>query len=213
VRELLRQRRVTKIPVHDGGLDRILGFLHVKRYLARRNPPNAGRAVAPAVYVPELADLESLIDELRRKRVSLAIVVDEYGGTAGLVALEDALRPLLSDTVEPGRRHTTPDDLVRQLGPRTWRLPGRLRIRDWVHVLGPAAQAPGVTTLAGLVVSRLGRFPRVGDSVSISNLRFRVEEVRGLRVEVVRVDIVSPAVTAGDGDTRVQQQDGGRPRS
>lgn len=192
VREVLRQRRVTKIPIHDGGLDRIVGILHVKHYLSKRSPPPVGRFVTPAVYVPEVADLEALIDELRSKHVSIAVVVDEYGGTAGLVALEDALRPLLSDSIEPARQRTMPDDQVQQLGERSWRLPGRLRIRDWDHVLGPAAQAPGVSTLAGLVVSKLGRFPRAGDSVTISNLRFEVERVRGLRVEMVRIDIIEP---------------------
>ncbi len=197
VRELVARERLTKIPIHGGRVDDIVGILHVKHYLAQASSQAVGEATRPAVFVPEVANLESLIDELRKRQVSLAIVVDEYGGTAGLVAIEDALRPLLSDHVEPDRIGALPDELIRQLGPGAWRVPGRLRIHDWEQVLGPAAKVPGVSTLAGLVTSKLGRFPKVGDRVTISNLRFKVEAVEGLRVEVIRVEIAGKAVAGG----------------
>ncbi len=188
---LVERTRFTKIPIYDQTIDHVLGILRVKNYLACDDDPasSIGDLIEPILFVPEVATIESLIDYLRKSGASIAIAVDEFGGTAGLVALEHAIGPLITDRgAGDGLAEAGP--AVEPIGDAAWRVSGRLRIRDWLDVLGRDAAPPDVTTVGGLIVSRLGRMPAPGDCVRIGNVQLRVEQTDGVRIISAVVQVI-----------------------
>src|SRR5581483_9108767 len=148
------------IPVHDGrGLDKISGFLRGRRVLAAPDVA-LSKLVEPARFVPETMSLETLLRTMATEKRTAAIVVDEHGGTAGLVTLEDVVEEIVGDIASPLDR-----PLVRATGDGTWLLSGRLGLREAGDILGVRFPAKGPTTLSGYLALRLGRVPEKGDEV------------------------------------------------
>ncbi|MHC4145244.1 MAG: transporter associated domain-containing protein [Planctomycetota bacterium] len=119
-------------------------------------------------FVPEQKTIESLLEFFRKSRTDTAIVVDEYGGIAGYVCLEDIA-----------------EELFGQMGPFEYRLAGSLAIHDWAEVLGIDLAETRQVTIGGLVTALLGRIPRPGDQAYLKNLKFTVEKVRKRRIETL----------------------------
>jgi CBS domain containing-hemolysin-like protein len=135
-------------------------------------------------FVPETKTVEDLLHEFRDMRRHTAIVVDEHGGTAGMITLEDILEEVVGeirDEFEPR------EPVVRVVGPDTYVVPGYLSTRAWRDVFGISLTSPDFETVGGFVVSLLGRLPKEGDSVSYAGLVFTVESVRGHRIRRLRV--------------------------
>jgi CBS domain containing-hemolysin-like protein len=178
----MQQARVTRIPVCGRGLDDIRGLIHIRDlYLSESGTPVA-QLVRPARFVPEQAHLLQLIEHFRNTQSQLAVVVDEHGGTAGLVSLRDVLEEIVGD-LGGGDGPTEP--VTEVIDENTYRLAGDLNIRDWAErfaVVG-LPSAGRFDTVAGLVLSKLGRLPRVGDAVRIHNLTLTVERLEGRRIE------------------------------
>ncbi|MHC4306271.1 MAG: hemolysin family protein [Planctomycetota bacterium] len=195
VMALARETRLTTVPAYRDDLDHIVGLLHVKRYLL---DPRKGEAqltdhLTAARFVPEVATLDQLLDHFRGTQTHLAIVVDEFGGTAGIVAIEDVVEELVGDiATEPGRQEVRPDPI----GPNQWRVGGDASVHEWAGSFGSRLIPPRISTLGGLITSRLGRAPLVGDSVELGNVRLDVEQVDRSRVVKVIVTL-----TSGDADS------------
>ncbi len=150
-------------------------------------------------YVPETARLDQLLDRFRETHTQLAIVVDEYGGTAGLVAAEDVVEELVGDiagTLDRGGG-IEPPVLV---GPGRWRVDGATGVHDWAEAFGTQLVSPQVATLGGLIVSRLGRAPRQGDRVELGNVGLEVERVDSARVLSVVVTLLDDRTPAAPED-------------
>jgi CBS domain containing-hemolysin-like protein len=184
----------TRLVVTEGGnRDRILGVLHAGDIIRGLRDPAAGASVAslvrPAPVVPETAGLDAVLSNLRMRRSSLAVVVDEYGRTAGIVTVEDVLEEIVGEIVDEtdaraeGIERTTDGD---------WDVDGHVPISDLAHhgVALPASDA--VNSVGGLVFARLGRLPQAGDSVRLGDYLATVRGVREQRVESVRLRRVSP---------------------
>ncbi len=189
VAALARRTRRTKFPAYRDDLDHVAGLLHVKRYLL---DPRGGEApladhVTPVQYVPEVATLDQLLVHFRETRTQLAIVVDEFGGTAGIVAVEDVVEELVGDiATEQGREEVRPEPI----GPNRWRVGGDASVHEWASAFGPRLIPPRVSTLGGLITSRLGRAAKVGDSVELGNVRLEVEQAERARVLSVIVALL-----------------------
>jgi CBS domain containing-hemolysin-like protein len=169
---LLREKRHQHIPVHDGrGVDGINGFLRGRRVLAAPETPLA-KLVEPAKFVPETMSLETLLRTMAAEKRTAAIVVDEHGGTAGLVTLEDVVEEIVGDIASP-----LDAPLVRATGDGTWLVSGRLGLKEAGDMLGVRFAAKGPTTLSGYIALQLGRVPEKGDEVVFPNVRLRVEAV------------------------------------
>ncbi|MCA9283821.1 MAG: HlyC/CorC family transporter [Phycisphaerales bacterium] len=184
--EVMREARLTTLPVYRGGLDEVVGMLQAKAYLL---DPRAARTplvehMLPPLFVPEVATLEQLLALFRRERRSLAIVVDEYGGTAGIIATEDVLEQLVGEIRSPEEHEVVPP---RLLGVGRWAVSGDMAIRDWAEAFETAGELPPVATVGGLVLVRLGRVPEVGDEVTVGELRLIVRAMDGHRVSEVEV--------------------------
>jgi putative hemolysin len=193
--ELLRVKRHAKVPVHDGrGIDAVHGFLRGRVVLASDPTTPLSKLVEAARFVPDTLSLESLLRAMVQGKRTVAIVVDEHGGTAGIVTLEDVVEEIVGDIASPLER-----PLVRATGDGTWALSGRMGLREAGDILGYRFPAQGPTTLSGFLALRLGRVPDRGDEVELPGLRLRVEAVarrRVVEVAAARVPLAAP-VKAG----------------
>ncbi len=178
-RQLMQEHHLTKIPVYAGSVDNIIGVIALRQLFLRPGVP-LDRLVQPVQFVPEQKTVESLLEFFRKSETDMAVVVDEYGGIAGSVRLEDIAEELL------GRIETPPSVVpIKLLGPFQYQLAGDLAIHDWAQVLGIDLEETRVSTIGGLVTALLGRIPRKGDAAYIGNLKFTVEHVRRHRIETV----------------------------
>ncbi len=183
--ELFRRTGLVKIPVYRGDLDHTLGLVYAKELLLSPETPLAD-LTRPVLYVPEGGTVDKLLIQFRHAGMQMAIVVDEYGGTAGLVTLEDALEEIVGDLADEGEQVVEP---VRQVGDNEYLVRGDLAIHGWPNVFGVDLPPERISTIGGLVMSLLGRVPGTGDEVRTRNLHFTVEAMRGMRVRLVRLRI------------------------
>jgi putative hemolysin len=178
-RRLMQEHHLTKIPVYVGSVDNITGVVALRQLFLTPGVP-LDRLIQPVPFVPEQKTVESLLEFFRKTETDMAVVVDEYGGIAGSVRLEDIAEELF------GRIETPPSlEPIKLLGPFQYRLAGDLAIHDWAEVLGIDLEETRVSTIGGLVTALLGKIPRKGDTASIGNLKFTVERVRRHRIETV----------------------------
>lgn len=187
--QTFRKCRLRRIPVYEGDMDHILGVVHAKRLLLNPGRP-LRELVSKVPFVPEAANIERVLLQLRVNRAQVAIVVDEFGGTAGLVTLEDVLEEIVGDIPDP---HMPPRQLVERISQHEYLVDGELSVHQWADVFGTDLQAGGVSTMGGFVTSLLGRIARVGDVANYRNLRFTVESMRGHRIEKLRLSLTEEA--------------------
>jgi CBS domain containing-hemolysin-like protein len=192
----VRSAQHARLVVYDGTLDEVIGILYAKdllpALLALEEPDGGWQAlVKPAMFVPESKSVEAQLREFRSSRRHLAIVADEFGGTAGLVTLEDVLELIIGDIQDEGDAELP--DVEREAGGRLWVAASvtldalsELTDRDWS--LGD------VTTVGGLVMEILGRVPKAGESLEVSGYKLVVERVVRRRVERVYLEpLTTPA--------------------
>jgi CBS domain containing-hemolysin-like protein len=179
----------SRFPVTGDDDDDIRGVVHVKAAVAvppdRRHDVPAAALMAEARRVPDSLTLEPLLLQLRQKGLQLAIVVDEYGGTAGVVTLEDLIEEIVGDVSD---EHDRDRGGLRQHRDTSWTVPGLARpdeVRDATGVEVPDDSA--YETLGGFVMSRLGRIPSVGDEIEVDGAVLRVARMEGRRVERLRL--------------------------
>jgi len=179
------ERRLTWLPVTGGSQDEILGRVQV-RDLVRQPETPIQKLVQPVKFVPELASALDVLRSLRADGASEAVVVDEYGGTAGVVTAEDAFEQILGDLRVEGEQS---EAAVVALGEGRFRVAGDLSIRDWNEAFGLEVVPRGFETVAGFVTALLGRIPRVGDQVRVGALELEVHAVRRRRVLLVDIGV------------------------
>ena len=199
--ELAEQTRYSRFPLCEGGdVDRTLGVVHLKDLYALRNRAKTAAELQPVVkkliYVPETARLERLLQLFLERKLHLAIVVDEFGGTAGMVTLENVLEELVGQIQDEFDQEKA---LLVRRDDATWDAAGALPLHRLEEVVRIPLRQEGVTTTSGLVTERLGGFPKVGDSLSLGGFDLRVEEMDGARVARLRIARRAAATeTAGD---------------
>lgn len=154
VREIMLKNQLVKLVVYDGPVDNIIGMVNLRRLLLQPAEPIA-RLIEPVYFVPEHKTVESLLEFFRRHHTDMAVVVDEYGGMAGLVFLEDVAEELLGPT---GSEDSTPP--IELIGPMEYRLSGSLAIHDWADSFGIELSRSRLATVGGLVTALLGRIPK-----------------------------------------------------
>lgn len=188
--DLFARTRLRRIPVYEGDVDHVTGLIHAKRLLLQPEMP-LRQLVVPVVFVPEAGNVERLLVQFRVRQVQMAIVVDEYGGTAGLVALQDVLEEIVGDIPEPGEVDQAPP--VRELAPGQYLINADLAIHEWADAFKIDLAHRRISTVGGFVTARLGRIARVGDEVTYRNLLFRVETMRRRRIQTLRLDLLEDA--------------------
>jgi CBS domain containing-hemolysin-like protein len=176
---MMQENHCTKLPVYVRSIDNIVGIVHLRHVLL--NPDTSlDKLVQRIHFVPEQKTVESLLEFFRRSHTDIAVVVDEYGGIAGSVRLEDIAEELLGP-IEPAEQV----EPIKAIGPFEYRLTGDLPVRDWAAVFGIKLDETRLATIGGLVTALLGRIPRSGDVARLKNLKFTVETVRKHRIETL----------------------------
>jgi CBS domain containing-hemolysin-like protein len=178
-REKMLKNHLTKLPVYARTIDNIVGLVYL-RQLILEGEALLDKLVQQVYFVPEQKTVESLLEFFREKGTDTAIVVDEYGGIAGSVRLEDIAEELLGP-IEAAEGI----ELVESIGPFKYRLAGDVSIHDWAEAFGINPEEAKVTTIGGLVTVLLGRIPKSGDTAYLHNLTFTVERVRKHRIKTV----------------------------
>ena len=192
VRGLIAESGLRRIPIHGGNLDEIVGILPCRSFLLDgpeldSDPERMVALCRNPSFVPELASVEQLLARFRAEGSTLAIVVDEFGGTAGLVTIEDVAEELVGEigTVDEAEFL----EPVR-LADARWRVGGLMPLHEWKAVFGPSIDDRRVSTVGGLFLARLGRLARPGDEIRLANVRVVAERVESGRVESAIVDLV-----------------------
>jgi len=184
IRKLIAAARHTRYPVYEGDLDHIVGMVHVKDLLRLliADQPVSSTDVKPMPVVPETAALDDVLATMQRAAAHMAVVIDEHGGTAGLISLEDLFEEVVGD-IDAGTTGTA--DLV-PLPDGSVRVAGTLRLDELGQHFDIGLDHEDVDSVSGLVLARLGRPPLVGDIVDYGRLRLQVTRLRGLGVGEVR---------------------------
>jgi CBS domain containing-hemolysin-like protein len=193
---IVTQSSYTKLPVYEDNLDQILGIVHVKDLLAAMQAADCDQCTArdfarEPIYVPETVPVISLLRQFRTERQHIAIVMDEFGGTAGLITLEDLLEEIVGEVSDPFDI-TTPEIQTRADG--SVLIEGLTLIEEVNEHLSLDLQDPNYDTIAGYVLGKLGRIPRLYDVIEGDGVRLRVEEMDGLRIS--RLSLVRQPLVA-----------------
>jgi CBS domain containing-hemolysin-like protein len=216
--DLARTTGHSRFPVVDDDWDDIVGVVHVKKAVA---VPHERRADVPVsalmvdhVSVPESIRLDPLLSELRAAGLQFAVVLDEYGGTSGIVTLEDVVEEIVGEVSDEHDRGQTTG---RRLGDGSWTVPGLWRPDEVRRRVGaPVEDGPAYETVGGFLMAALGRVPVVGDELVLDGWRVRVLDMDGRRVDRIRfvptnrASGSAPDVGEGDGE---DEGDGGAPPS
>ncbi|PRX45130.1 CBS domain containing-hemolysin-like protein [Prauserella shujinwangii] len=187
--ELARRTGFSRFPVHSEDLDDVQGAVHVKQAFtvpaAERDTVRIGSVMRPMPTVPESLPGDALLTRLRDSRFQLAIVVDEYGGTAGLVTLEDVVEEIIGDVRDEHDEREAPTS--QQLTADSWMVSGQLRDDEVREVTGFRMPEGDFETIAGLMLERLGRIPDVGDAIDIDGWRLVVTSMDRHRIAEINV--------------------------
>ena len=192
---LFREQEYSRFPVFRENLDNIVGFVFVKDLiqLIDQSIPNDApidRLLRPGTFVPETKRVPELLKEFQRKRVQVAIVVDEYGGTAGLVTIEDLLEQIVGDIRD---EYDVESEPIVDEGAGTYVFSAKVSIDEFRERLGVEIEGDGFETVGGYVLARAGRVPSVGETFEIDGLFVEVLEAERRRIHKVRVRKATPA--------------------
>ncbi len=185
VRELLAGAGHSRVPVYDGNIDRIVGMLYVKDLVpVAEGEEDRGieQLTREPYFVPEGKKIDDLLKEFQIKKMHMAIVVDEYGGTSGIVTLEDILEEIVGE-IRDEFDHEAP--LVRKAGEGRYVVEGRTSLDDLSEVLGRELVSEDVDTLGGFLYNILGRVPEEGEEFDYEGMTFRIERLEGQRIAEV----------------------------
>jgi putative hemolysin len=182
----------SRLPVYENDLDHVIGFVHIKDLFRQQHlgwPIELRKLMHPALFVPENMTLDRLLELFQEKHNQLAIVLNEYGGTEGMVTLEDVVEEIVGEIRDEHRRHD--DQKFVQREDKTWLIDGAVSVADMVDRLeinpDKSWESRGFSTIAGLILDRLGHIPSIGDKAEWEGLMLEVVDMDGQRIDRVLV--------------------------
>jgi CBS domain containing-hemolysin-like protein len=173
--------------VIQGEIDTLIGFVHTKDLFAlyQHQPEGDLRTVLREVLlVPDTIRSDQLLRQMQLKRQHMAVLVDEYGGTVGLVTMENILEELVGQIQDEFDQEKA---LLVRIDENTWDLDGSLPLHELSELVGQNLAAEGIATVSGWVTQQLGGFPKVGDVITLGSFDLRVEEAEAMRVARLRL--------------------------
>jgi CBS domain containing-hemolysin-like protein len=184
--ETILKAGYSRVPIYEGDTDNIVGVLYAKDLLKRIHESKEGAKVSelgrPPIFVPEQKKVAELLREMQSRRIHMAIVVDEYGGTAGLVTIEDLIEEIVGEIVD---EYDQEEPLVEPIDENTIRVDAKMPIDEVNELLGADLPHDEWDTVGGLVFGLTGRVPAVGEKVRYDSLEFVTERVTGRRIQKV----------------------------
>ena len=186
--EAVKKTRYSRLPVYQGDLDNIIGLLYTRDLLSNiyelDKPQPLDKMIRDVYYVPETKYCGELLREFQEKRVYMGIVVDEYGGTEGLLTVEDIMEEIIGEIQD---EHDTEEPLFVQQNQDTYQIDGLMNIENLSEILGIDLEGEGYETLGGFILARLGRLPHPGEWIDVQGFRFIVTKLVKRRISKVRV--------------------------
>jgi CBS domain containing-hemolysin-like protein len=189
-----------RLPLYEESIDHIVGVLHIRdllRALRSEPRPVARQLAKPPLFVNETRPLDELLKEMQARFQQMAIVLDEYGGTAGMVTVEDLIEEIVGEIAD---EHEIAEPEPERLDDGRWRLDGRTHVSTLDELFDLDLEEEPYETVAGLILSALGQVPEPGETVETHGLKLTVEQVAGRRIQAVVVEgPAAPAEEASDG--------------
>jgi len=197
VKRTIEESGHSRLPVYDGTLDHIVGILYARDLLKHVGMPTEQfeirRAIRPAIFVPETKPLRDLLHEFKLQKVHIALVLDEYGGTVGLVTIEDILEELVGEIADEHEPHEPA--MLKRLSETSYEADARLSVEEVNQQCGLALpEDAGFETVGGFVVAVLGRIPVKGTMFEHAGARFTVLDAEPQRVVRVKIELLPQAV-------------------
>ena len=190
----------SRVPVYTEGIDDVVGVVHAKDLMRAERDQGADSPAAAVArtphFVPETKRISLLLREMQAEKFHIAIVVDEYGGTAGVVTLEDLIEELVGEIVD---EFDVEVPMIERIGPGTVRVNGRVPIDELSEVLGAPLPNGDWDTVGGLIFNTLGHVPDEGETLVMGGWELSVERVTGRRIARVIVKPVAPSAAGADG--------------
>jgi CBS domain containing-hemolysin-like protein len=197
----------SRVPVYEEAVDNILGLLYAKdllRLWRQDSGLNSLRELLrPAYFVPEAKKADELLAEMQARRVHMAVVVDEYGGVAGMVTMEDIVEEILGeiqDEFDQGE-----ESPYQELAGGEYIFQGRVDLDDFNEVMNSDLPTDEADTLSGFIYNHFGRVPANGENLQVGDLLLTVEQVSGRRIRKVRARRVTTAPSAEEGETHADR--------
>lgn len=187
--ERMRGTGYSRLPVQKSDSDEIVGIVNIKDLIVAildgEEDSVVEKFMTHPMYVPESKDVTHLLEEMQAQHTQMAIVIDEYGGTEGLITIEDIVEEIVGEIVDES------DDFketIEQLDEHTWRVDGSMDVSECKDLGWPVSEGDDFETIAGWLLDRIDTVPEAGDEVEIDGWGFRIEKMRRNRIQSVRVE-------------------------
>lgn len=187
IKELVKRVGYSRIPLYKDNIDNIIGVLHMKDLFLEENKEglDLSSIARKPYFIPETKKIAELLREMKKEKTHIAIVMDEYGGTAGLITMEDILEEIVGeirDEYDVGE-----EDLIKKLDEENYRVSAKLSIADLNETLGTDLPEKEFETVGGYIYDLVGSVPEEGKILESSGLKFTVEKVVGQRIKTVKI--------------------------
>ncbi len=192
----------SRIPVYKDTIDNVIGFLYAKDllpYLVEKpEKVDIKKLLRPVLFVPEGKKIDELLREFREKKVHIAVVVDEYGGMAGIVFLENIIEEIVGEIQD---EYDNEEEEIKKVGEAEYVCDARMQITDLNEFLDVDIPLNGSDTIGGFVFNLFGKIPKQGDSISYDGLEFKIEKMDGHKIKKIRIKMNKNASIESDKDS------------
>jgi len=184
--KMFKDSSYSRLPVYENSLDNIIGIIHAKDLLAYMKDQQANKTssikpiIRQAYFVPETKNIDSLLKELQLKKVQMAIVVDEYGGTEGLITMEDIIEEIVGEILD---EYDEDEKLFEKIDMNTFKVDPKITVSEFNSLMDANIPEELFDTLGGLLYDLIGHVPHPGEEVTFENLKFKIIQVEGKRIK------------------------------
>jgi len=198
IKDLVKEEGHSRFPLFKENIDNIVGILYVKDLFLektkKKRKPDLGKIARRAYFIPESKKIDELLAEMKKEKTHIAIVVDEYGGTAGLVTMEDILEEIVGEIQD--EYDLAEEEMVRKIDEENFRVSAKLSIEDLNEIVGAGLPEKEFETVGGYIYDLVGSVPEEGKILKSDGLKFTVEKVSGQRIKTVKVTKLKKEVSS-----------------
>ncbi len=193
IKQIIRETEYSRIPVYRNSLDNIIGILYVKDLIRLKGTDYSVedllKLVRKPLFVPETKKIDLMLKEFQKNKLHIAVVVDEYGGTAGIITMEDILEEIVGDILD---EYDIDSEEIKQISENKYIINGRMTVNDFCdHFnIDEFDEDDDYDTVAGLVFDIAGEVPKIGDEFAWNNFKFTIKRLENRRIDLMEVEIL-----------------------
>ncbi|AKL94209.1 putative Mg2+ and Co2+ transporter CorB [Clostridium aceticum] len=185
--EIIKNEKFSRYPIYEEGIDNIVGIINVRDLLFVDNLQdnfNIKEYIRKPYYTFEYKKIADLFKEMKKNKVHIAIALDEYGGTAGIVTLEDLIEEIVGDIQDEYDEYEKEIEVIRQ---NEYRVKGNTKIELVNEMIGTAIESEDFDSIGGFIIGELGRFPKLGETINFNHIKLVVEDIEGNKIKKIRI--------------------------